>query len=197
MKSFGALIVILSFTTSVLSQQTVTTTNALGGTVTQTVAGAAATTSASQATQTASTAATTAAATTAPTTSPTATAATTATQVQGPVGQPATAPVSPGGPTPYTYTTTDANGNTVIATATFTPSFPATTPYTPTSTGTVLGYSQWLSMIGNNTSGLNRPIGSQEANLASRAGVQLSLSLGAVLITIVGLLGGSLAVVSL
>jgi hypothetical protein len=52
-------------------------------------------------------------------------------------------------------------------------------------------------MIGNNTSGLNRPIGSQEANLASRAGVQLSLSLGAVLITIVGLLGGSLAVVSL
>ncbi|KAN0120888.1 hypothetical protein V8E52_004157 [Russula decolorans] len=53
MKSFGALIVILSFTTSVLSQQTVTTTNALGGTVTQTVAGAAATTSASQATQTA------------------------------------------------------------------------------------------------------------------------------------------------
>jgi hypothetical protein len=52
-------------------------------------------------------------------------------------------------------------------------------------------------MIGNNTSGLNQPVASQAVNLASRAGVQLSLSLGAVLITIVGLLGGSLVVVSL
>lgn len=154
--------------------------------------GGAATTSASQTTQTPSTAATTA-----PTTSPTATATTTAGQVQGPVGQPASTPLTPGGPTPYTYTTTDANGNTVISTATFTPSFPATTPYTPSGTGTVLGYSQWLSMIGNNTSGLNQPIASQAPNPASRAGVQLSVSLGAVLITIMGLLGGSLAVVSL
>lgn len=52
-------------------------------------------------------------------------------------------------------------------------------------------------MIGNNTSGLNQPVASQVVNLASRTGVQLGLSLGAVLITIVGLLGGSLVVVSL
>lgn len=156
----------------------------------QTLGGAGAT----SASQTPSTAA---AATTAATTSPTTTATTTAAQVQGPVGQPASTPLTPGGPTPYTYTTTDANGNTVIGTATFTPSFPATTPYTPSVTGTVLGYSQWLSMVGNDTSGLNQPVASQAANYASRAGVQLSLSLGVVSITIMGLLGGSLAVVSL
>lgn len=203
MKTFSPLIVILSFTTSVLSQQLITTTNAAGVSIVEQVTtnafgqsvtqvlqtlGGAVTTSASQTTQTA--------ATTAPTTSPTATATAT-TAIQGPVGQPGTTPVTPGGPTPYTYTTTDANGNTVIATATFTPSFPATTPYTPTGSGTVIGYSQWLSMIGNNTSGLNRPVASQAANIASRAGVQLGLSLGAVLLTIMGLLGGSLAVVSL
>ena len=49
-------------------------------------------------------------------------------------------------------------------------------------------------MIGNNTSGLNRPVASQATNPASRVGVQLSLLLGAVSITIMGLLGGSLAV---
>ncbi|KAF8501478.1 hypothetical protein F5888DRAFT_1672548 [Russula emetica] len=201
MKSFNTLIAILSFTASVLSQQVTTTnaagntiveqvtTNALGQTITQILQtlGGAATTSASQTAQTLSTAATTAA-----TTSPTTTATTTAAAVQGPVGQPASTPLTPGGPTPYTYTTTDANGNPVIGTATFTPSFPATTPYTPSGTGTVLGYSQWLSIIGNNTSGLSRPVASQEANSASRAGVQLGLSLGLVLITIMGLLGGSL-----
>jgi hypothetical protein len=155
--------------------------------------GGAATASASQAAQTPSTAA---AATTAPTTSATATVATTPVQ-QGPVGQPASTPLTPGGTTPYTYTTTDASGNTVIGSAIFTPTFPATTPYTPSVTGTVLGYSQWLSIIGNNTSGLSQPLASQAANPASRVGVQLSLSLGAVSITIMGLLGGSLAVVSL
>ncbi len=151
--------------------------------------GGAAATSASQATQSPSTAATTA-----PTTALTATATTTQAQVQGPVGQPGTTPLTPGGPTPYTYTTTDANGNPVIATATFTPSFPATTPYTPTGSGTVLGYSQWLSVIGNHTSGLNAPIASQVSNPGSRAGVELSLLLGAVSTAIMGLLGGSLAV---
>lgn len=158
--------------------------------------GGAATTSTSQASQAPQATSTAAAATTAPTTS-TAAAAVATTQVQGPVGQPAATPLTPGGATPYTYTTTDANGNTVIGTATFTPSFPAVTPYTPTVSGTVLGYSQWLSIVGNNTSGLDRPVASQAANPASRVGVRLSLSLGAVSITIMGLLGGSLAVVSL
>lgn len=148
----------------------------------QTIGGAAATTTAASQ---ASTAATTAATSASTTSASTAAAATTTQVQQGPVGQPGTTPLSPGGPTPYTYTTTDANGNPVLATATFTPTFPATTSYTPTGSGTVIQYSAWLSHIGTNTGALNQPAASQAANPASRAGVKIGVLLGVVSIAIV------------
>ena len=49
-------------------------------------------------------------------------------------------------------------------------------------------------MVGNNTSGLDHPVASQAANRALRAVAQLSLSLGAISITIMALLGGLLPV---
>lgn len=67
------------------------------------------------------------------------------------MGQPGTTPVTPGGPTPYEYTTTDANGNTVVMQGVFTPTGPQNVPPVPTTTGTILGYSQWLSQIGTYT----------------------------------------------
>jgi len=68
----------------------------------------------------------------------------------GPVGVPAAAGGG-GGDTPYTYTTTNAQGLTTAVAAIFTPSF-STAPYTsPTSSGTVMDYSAWLSLIGTNT----------------------------------------------
>lgn len=39
-------------------------------------------------------------------------------------------------------------GATIGVVDTFTPIFAPSTPYTPVSTGTVLQYSQWLSMVG-------------------------------------------------
>jgi hypothetical protein len=76
-------------------------------------------------------------------------AATTPAAQQGPVGQPA--PTGVQGPTVYTYTTTDANGVTIAVVDTFTPSF-ATGPQTRTlMSGTILGYSSWLGIIGTNT----------------------------------------------
>ncbi|KAF7424304.1 hypothetical protein PC9H_009611 [Pleurotus ostreatus] len=84
--------------------------------------------------------------TTSPST-PTTTAATTTTTLplqQGPVGQPAPTLGTPGGPTPFTYTTT-IGGETIVTTDVFTPTTPATTPHTPTAQGTIWDYSQWLS----------------------------------------------------
>jgi hypothetical protein len=146
----------------------------------------ASTTSASAAvTATSTTAAATAAATTA---KATATAAAATTQVQGPVGQPGATPAEAGDPTPFIYTTTDANGNYVTVQATFTPSFPQTTPYTPTGSGTVLQYSAWLSMIGSNTGAIGNPVASQGANPASRADVNIPLLLGTMSIALMSLL---------
>jgi len=70
---------------------------------------------------------------------------------QGPVGQPG--PTITDQPTVYRYTTTDGNGDTTVVTDTFTPTFPASsgTPPPPSSTGTILNYSSWLSIIGTNT----------------------------------------------
>jgi len=69
---------------------------------------------------------------------------------QGPVGQPAA--TNPG-QTIYFYTTTNANGQPTEIMATFTPTYQAATgpPYVAPSNGTVLNYSQWLSMVGTNT----------------------------------------------
>lgn len=90
--------------------------------------------------------------TTNPLTQTTVAVLTTSTSPQvGPVGQPATTPAVAGGETPYTYTTTDANGNQVVMQGVFTPTSPQTVLPVPTTTGTVLGYSQWLSIIGTYT----------------------------------------------
>lgn len=149
----------------------------------QTLAGAAATTTSSAAAVTATTAAAT---------SPTTAAATTAaaTQVQqGPVGQPGSTPENAGDPTPFVYTTTDANGDFIPVTATFTPSFPSTTPYTPTGSGTVLQYSAYLSMVSSGGAGAT-----QGANLASRPGVDIGLLLGGISTALMGVLGWWLVV---
>jgi hypothetical protein len=133
------------------------------------------------------------AATTTTATSTTATAAaTTAQGQQGPIGQPASTPANAGGPTPYVYTTTDANGNYIPVSATFVPTFPSTTPYTPTGTGTILQYSAWLSMVGNNTGALNNPVASQGANPASRMDVNFALLLATISTVLMSILGPSL-----
>ncbi|KAH9848444.1 hypothetical protein C2E23DRAFT_763747 [Lenzites betulinus] len=69
---------------------------------------------------------------------------------QGPVGQPA-ATATDAGPTIYTYTTTDAAGDTVAVVDTFTPTFAATSPLSSIPAGTVIPYSSWLSLVGTNT----------------------------------------------
>ncbi|KAF7361711.1 hypothetical protein MVEN_00514700 [Mycena venus] len=61
---------------------------------------------------------------------------------QGPVGQPGPTG-QPGAPTPFTFTTTDANGATQQVVATFTPSFPATVSPVQTFQATVLDYSAY------------------------------------------------------
>ncbi|KAI0322143.1 hypothetical protein OF83DRAFT_17632 [Amylostereum chailletii] len=86
---------------------------------------------------------------------------------QGPVGQPAaTSNAEVGGPTPFTYTTTDAQGNVIQVEATFTPSFPQTQQPNPATTGTILAYSDWLGLVGTQTA-LSGGSGSTVANGAS------------------------------
>ena len=94
------------------------------------------------ATTTSTTATTTATAKTATT------ATTTAALQQGPVGQPASTTGTPGGPTPYTYTTV-VNGQTTVLTDVFTPTSPSTINVTAGASGTILGYSSWLSIYGS------------------------------------------------
>ncbi|KAI9510733.1 hypothetical protein F5148DRAFT_1281607 [Russula earlei] len=206
MKAFSAILLILSLRFSVLAQQLITTTNAAGNTIVEQITtnafgqsltqvlqtlgpGGAATTSTALTSPTISLASVT----TQPTSRTAATAATTTQGQQGPVGQPGTTPTTPGGPTPFTYTTTDASGNTLVTTGVFTPAFPATTPYTPTFSGTVLPYSVWLSMVGGNTA-TGTPGASQavNSNAASHAGVNGRVVFGAASMAIIGLIGRSL-----
>ncbi|KAJ7454857.1 hypothetical protein FB451DRAFT_656900 [Mycena latifolia] len=63
------------------------------------------------------------------------------TPVVGPVGQPGATPDTAGALTPYTYTTTNANGDTTAVVATFTPSFATTIMPSATFKATVLDYS--------------------------------------------------------
>ncbi|TBU41344.1 hypothetical protein BD309DRAFT_1082157 [Dichomitus squalens] len=68
----------------------------------------------------------------------------------GPVGQPQTQQAA--GPTIYTYTTTDAAGNTEAVVDTFTPSFGPTTGGSITAApGTIINYSSWRASVGSNT----------------------------------------------
>ncbi|KAH8112665.1 hypothetical protein DFH11DRAFT_1545630 [Phellopilus nigrolimitatus] len=94
------------------------------------------------------------------------------------------------GQTTFQYTTTDAEGDTTVIQATFTPSF-NTIVVSPsqTFTGTVLGYSQWLSLVGTNT---------VAADSASSGGPKLhhvsrTLSVGAALLA--GAMGGAWLVI--
>lgn len=80
-------------------------------------------------------------------------------QNQGPVEEPGSTVLTPGGPTPYTYTTTNAAGATVAVLGTFTPTGPATVLPTPTTTGTIINYSSYLASVGTSaaaTSGATR-----------------------------------------
>jgi hypothetical protein len=56
-----------------------------------------------------------------------------------------------GQPTPYTYTTTNAAGEYTAVEAVFTPVFTTMPTQTPTGTGTVLAYDDWLKIVGTNT----------------------------------------------
>ncbi|KAG6874007.1 hypothetical protein C0995_007964 [Termitomyces sp. Mi166 len=87
------------------------------------------------------------------TTSPTTTSTTTTAAdqgQQGPVGQPTATTFSPGGPTPYTYTTV-INGVTSLVADIFTPTNPATQQPTVGASGTIWDYSSWLSIYGPTT----------------------------------------------
>ncbi|KAI6025815.1 hypothetical protein F5J12DRAFT_810535 [Pisolithus orientalis] len=106
----------------------------------------------------------------------------------GVVEQPASEALTPGGPTPYTYTTTNALGETVTMEGIFTPTGPATVLPTPTTTGTILNYSSWLAMVGTNT---------VAANAAGR--ISLSIATGwycLVVMVMTGLASGTWIVIS-
>ncbi|KAF5371941.1 hypothetical protein D9615_008081 [Tricholomella constricta] len=66
---------------------------------------------------------------------------------QGPVGQPDATRFTPGGVTPYTYTTI-INGETSVLVDNFTPTNPATLPISIGASGTILDYSAWLAQYG-------------------------------------------------
>ncbi|KAJ7268773.1 hypothetical protein B0H12DRAFT_66824 [Mycena haematopus] len=67
---------------------------------------------------------------------------------QGPVGQPGPTGAA-GAPTPFTYTTTDAAGNTQQVVAVFTPSFGPTVVPQLTFQATVLDYSAYTASYGS------------------------------------------------
>ena len=67
---------------------------------------------------------------------------------------------------------------------TFTPSFATLPTVSPTFSGTVLQYSDWLSHIGTNTGDLGQPVASQAASPASRVIVNIRLLSGVVLTTV-------------
>ncbi|KLO15254.1 hypothetical protein SCHPADRAFT_902536 [Schizopora paradoxa] len=68
---------------------------------------------------------------------------------QGPVGVPG--PTLPNQPTVYRYTTTDAAGDTLVLTDTFTVSFPPASTPSQTLTGSIIPFSVWQSLVGTNT----------------------------------------------
>ncbi|KAF8274838.1 hypothetical protein EI94DRAFT_1825381 [Lactarius quietus] len=202
MKALKAVAFFFSLSSFVLGQQLITTTNQAGVSIVEQVTTNAFGQPLTQILQTLGQGTTSLPTTTSPSTSPTSltttTPTTTATGVtttttkinQGPVGQPASTPETPGGPTPFTYTTTNAGGEYITVVATFTPTF-STVTTTPTGSGTVLQYSEWLSQIGTNTGDLNKPVASQVSNHGLRAGANNRLLSGVVLATVLaGVVGG-------
>ncbi|KAG6845869.1 hypothetical protein H0H87_002560 [Tephrocybe sp. NHM501043] len=123
------------------------------------------------------------------TTGTTSTPTTTTTQPivqQGPVGQPDATSFSPGGPTPYTYTTV-VNGVTTALVDTFIPTNPATQAITVGASGTILDYSSWLAEYGPTTtakSGANGAMGARQPRsgfAATLVPVGLAVGMGLVL----------------
>jgi len=134
--------------------QTVTTTDAAGETIVQVVTLLPAGVETTQTLQTITgpVLPTTTTSTTSNTILQTLTTATTTTKQQGPVGQPAaTTNLTPGGPTPFTYTTTNAAGSTVAVEGTFIPTGPATVLPSTTTTGSIMDYSSYQAIFGTTT----------------------------------------------
>ncbi|KAF8633218.1 hypothetical protein AX15_001454 [Amanita polypyramis BW_CC] len=90
---------------------------------------------------------------------------------QGPVGQPAATTAMPGAPTPFTFTTI-INGQTVISTAIFTPTNPATTPVVPTMSGTIWDLSSYLQKYGPTT-----PVGAAKSTSGMGHFIYLSIQI--------------------
>ncbi|CAA7268167.1 unnamed protein product [Cyclocybe aegerita] len=144
---------IASFFLLAHAQTTVTTTNDAGLSVVQVIlTNPAGSPTATQVLQTlTSTTDTTTETTTDTTTETTPTPTTTTTDDigHGPVGAPVSRTGTPGAPTPYTYTTV-VNGVTTAIAAIFTPTTPATVSVSIPASGTILDYTEWLSMVGIN-----------------------------------------------
>ncbi|KAI0636144.1 hypothetical protein C8Q77DRAFT_1101843 [Trametes polyzona] len=143
MRPFAFAATLLAFCARSARAQTLTTTDALGQTIVEAI-----TIDPLQGlptTQTLQTLAPAATTTTTPTTT-----TTLPDGQQGPVGQPAPTTAA-AGPTIYTYTTTDAGGDTIAVVDTFTPTFLTTSTWAGAPPGTVLDYSSWRSMVGTNT----------------------------------------------
>ncbi|CAL1715757.1 unnamed protein product [Somion occarium] len=122
--------------------------------------------------------------TTTPTTTATTATTTTPDVQQGPVGMPATQPPA-AGPTQYVYTTTDALGEIIQVTDTFTPTFASSEGVRPTLTGTILDYSEWLTMVGGTSSAAVRP------NAAASQWEVNKFVVGAFAATLSAILGGA------
>jgi hypothetical protein len=97
-------------------------------------------------------------------------------QQQGPVAQPLPTVGTPHGPTPYTYTTTDALGDPTAVVAVFTPTFTSAITSPTLQEGTVWDYSSWLQVVGTNTvapkqtNGVRRSFGMSEGEWKVRVG---------------------------
>ncbi|KAI8969863.1 hypothetical protein BD414DRAFT_502391 [Trametes punicea] len=86
---------------------------------------------------------------------------------QGPVGQPQPT-LNNAAPTVYTYTTTNALGETTAVVDTFTPTFETTSTWAPPPAGTILNYSSWRNEVGTNT--VAPPISGSSARWAVHSG---------------------------
>ncbi|KAG2364547.1 hypothetical protein BDR07DRAFT_1354819 [Suillus spraguei] len=155
----SAILAAIALCVSWAHAQTVTTTNIAGATVVEDVTVNLNGIATTQILETITTSILSTTTTTTPGGTQTVATTTSTTQNQGPVEQPGSTALVPGGPTPYTYTTTNAAGSTIAVVATFTPTGPATVLPTPMTTGTILNYSSYIASVGTSaaaTSGATR-----------------------------------------
>ncbi|CUA78555.1 hypothetical protein RSOLAG22IIIB_13219 [Rhizoctonia solani] len=83
------------------------------------------------------------------------------------------------GPTIYTYTTVDANGNTQTGVDTYTPTYDVTSVAYSAPAGTIIPYSDYTSVYGGSTAGVNQLNGAsrQWAGAGGLIGVAAGLAL--------------------